>query len=398
MNATVITPSARTIYERVRGYLVFVAIVLSMMVIFVLSVADRPSIEPYNIKSPLSKGTQAIARVIEDRGIDVYDAWTVNEALRIVNTHADEHPTLVLINADRMTEEAATAISKLPRVVGFGWNSFGDSPVFPHLDSHYLYNADDLVTNPSITIEDDTRSLTARIAQRVSVFDLVLIPESSYWISAFHHEEDATYSDAYLYVEHFGADSYRAVFASSDILTNSNVDEHGNAALVMNMVTAQPVGSSQKTGSVVFLYVDPSDNLTDGVIIPPFAWPSVALVFIAFITLGIARGRRLGTLIHEDVPSYVPSSETVSGQGRLLHSNHEVAYTAAMLRTETARRLARRLGVDPQANAETLSAALVNAGASPQSVHWLWTPQPATDADLIELSNRLVALEKEIQL
>ncbi len=94
----------------------------------------------------------------------------------------------------------------------------------------------------------------------------------------------------------------------------------------------------------------------------------------------------------------MPSSETVSGQGRLLHSNHEVAYTAAMLRTETARRLARRLGVDPQANAETLSAALVNAGASPQSVHWLWTPQPATDADLIELSNRLVALEKEIQL
>ena len=120
----------------------------------------------------------------------------------------------------------------------------------------------------------------------------------------------------------------------------------------------------------VYWYDGSKDNVlasdTVDTLEPEWLIPILLLIGIGITVIGFSRGQRLGRLVPEDLPSYVPSSETTKGRGRLMASQKQHAHAARGLLTEHVSDL-------------------------------LWGPAPTNNSELVELAEALSALTQEIE-
>ena len=131
---------------------------------------------------------------------------------------------------------------------------------------------------------------------------------------------------------------------------------------------------------------------------PQWLIPILSLIGIGITVIGFSRGQRLGRLVPEDLPSYVPSSETTKGRGRLMATQKQHAHAARLLRIEAVTTIAKRLGIDPKAPRATLEHALAARGLlTAQVSDLLWGPPPTNNSELVELAEALSALTQEIE-
>lgn len=386
MTSIIVTPTARQLRRKIRPYVWMLLIVFVSLLASTLLPRSNQNLVPYSINNPSKTGIQALARVLEKKGFEVKETSRVLEARKWIND-GNAEGTLVIIRPQYLTTEMATALEDIPRVVAFGFVNY-EIPLFPGLDP----GNDFFIDSGSIGV-GSTDSLTASIADRISVFNADALEVSSQWSTAFVSSVDASPR----YAEQYRDGTYRAFVTQHKLLTNEFITLHGNASLALNAVTAYTTVPIEERGPIVFLHPDPAEQLSDpGAVIPPWMARVSVLFFVALVVYGFSRGQRFGRFIYEDVPSYVPAAETVTGKGRLLRQNNEVAHIATQLRRGTATRLARRLSVAPSSSQEALERALISAGASAESAAWLWAPTPTTLADLELISEKLAALEKEI--
>lgn len=185
--------------------------------------------------------------------------------------------------------------------------------------------------------------------------------------------------------------------------TNGLLAHQGNAALSMQAVGAEP--------ALVWWFPQLNDPTVPGTegddggsrgnrlpypsLLPPGWIHAVALAFLAVVVVAIWRGRRLGPVMVEDLPSVVPASETVEGHGRLYARLSARDTASRHLRSAATRRLARLVGHsdDP----EMLARALADrTGWSYGEVrHLVDGPPPPNDEQLVILKRKLDALEQE---
>lgn len=177
----------------------------------------------------------------------------------------------------------------------------------------------------------------------------------------------------------------------------------GNASLAMQTVGAHP--------SVLWWFPRSSDttipgnNTDDGdgnpnrlpypSLLPPGWLHAVGLAAVALVVVAVWRGRRLGPVLTEDLPSVVPAAETVEGHGRLYGRLSARDTAAEHLRAAAITRLARVTGHAD--DTEVLAHALAGrTGWSYGEIrHLLDGPAPTTDEQLVILKRKLDALEQE---
>lgn len=179
------------------------------------------------------------------------------------------------------------------------------------------------------------------------------------------------------------------------LFTNEHLADGGNAALGIGLLGGHR--------SVVWYVPGPEDAAGEappslGDLTPPWVSPAIVLLLCAALAAAVWRGRRFGPLVLERLPVTVRARETTEGRARLYARARDTVHAADQLRVGTATRLARMLGLGPTATAiEIADASAARVGASPALVRGILLDDlPATDAELVALSDRLRDLEAAV--
>ncbi len=376
--STVVTPTARNTLRRVAPMLILIAITLVTLYLTVLLPSLDEDPRPLSSTNTTPNGARALVEVLREHGVEVDAAGKVTEALGA----AQDGATLVVVFPARMDPEVADAVEELPSVVYVGTETvYGE--LIPGVSAD-AFLADDSTRLHSPSCSAPAAVKAGSVTNRG--YGVLLDSKADGWTGCF-----PTADGSYGYAEGTTAAGWRAVMPDHRVLRNDSITEAGNAALAINAIA--------RTGSVVWYLADPNDQLTDPPAVEaPFLIPLVIIICGAGLLAGFAHGRRLGRLVPEVLPSYVPAAETLIGRGRLLRRSRDHAHSALALRTETATRLASRMGIPTNADAEELLAALVARGADRHVTHdLLWGPAPTTGEGLVALADALAQLEESIR-
>lgn len=187
-----------------------------------------------------------------------------------------------------------------------------------------------------------------------------------------------------------------AILGSTDVLRNDAVSRHGNAALALNLL-----GS---THTLVWYTPSQADVAASGppslgALTPGWVTPTLALLFFAAFAAAIWRGRRFGPLVVENLPVVVKAEETMEGRARLYQRSSARLRAVDALRIGAVGRLATRAGLPRTADVTEVAGAVARlTGRDPAAVRGiLLEVVPATDVELISLSDRLQDLERALR-
>lgn len=183
----------------------------------------------------------------------------------------------------------------------------------------------------------------------------------------------------------------------SAALTNDEITTDANAGVALRLLGA--------TDHVVWVVPLPTDAAMAGATTtantgwPRWVGPGLALVGLGIVLLALVRGRRLGRVVVEPLPVVVRAIESTEARARLYRRARDRQRAAAILRRATTNRLMARLGVDRHAEAHAVVDAVARAAGSSatEAAQLLAGPAPATDEELIDLAQKLSALETKVR-
>lgn len=187
------------------------------------------------------------------------------------------------------------------------------------------------------------------------------------------------------------------LLGAPDILTNDQVLEADNAAVALRLL-----GQRQRLVWYVPSLRDlrGADGVSARTLLPDWLTPGLWLLALAGVGLVVWRGRRLGPLAHEPLPVSVKAVETTRNLGRLYRRSGDRSHAADALRTASRTRLAEQLRlprhVDPARLVEDVA---TRTGRPPQEIDVLIGPHalpPHDDRGLAELADRLTELDREV--
>ena len=183
--------------------------------------------------------------------------------------------------------------------------------------------------------------------------------------------------------------------------TNELITDDSHAGTAVRALGATPRLVWYQPGSTDAVAPGPGELAPSGdtSVWPPWTGPATALLGCAVVLLALARGRRLGRLVREPLPVVVRAIETTESRGRLYRRAGDRGRAAAVLRSGTAERLARRLAVGRGADpAELVHATSLATGLpAPTVADILFGPAPPDDAALITLAQQLTDLEERVR-
>ncbi len=185
---------------------------------------------------------------------------------------------------------------------------------------------------------------------------------------------------------------------ASLLFTNAHITENGNAALALALLGQHD--------SLVWYVPSWNDSDTQGTsdatladLTPGWVTPALVLLALTAAAAAIWRGRRFGPLVAERLPVTVRASETLEGRARLYARARDTGHAARILRRRSTAELGRLLGMGRGATTDAVIEAAAAAVAGPRDAlrALLTGPEPGTDAELVELSDRLAQWEAAIR-
>jgi hypothetical protein len=178
------------------------------------------------------------------------------------------------------------------------------------------------------------------------------------------------------------------------LFLNRRLDDADNAVVAVDLL-------APRAGTKVAFVRGPSIGAGDeslwSLIRPGIRWGFLQIA-LAFLLYAIWRGRRLGRPVQEIPRVEIEGSELVTAVGHLLERTSSPMYAAAVLRADTRRDLARRIGGVRADDTETLAVLLdVRMGAGRDRVRSLLSDAPITDEQqLVALAHELQSLREEV--
>ncbi|TQK19030.1 uncharacterized protein DUF4350 [Microbacterium sp. SLBN-154] len=188
-----------------------------------------------------------------------------------------------------------------------------------------------------------------------------------------------------------------AALDGAAVLVNEVLAQDGNAALGINLLARHPlvVWYDPMLGDTDLDNTDPSLGEST----PRWVSPAIALLLLAAAAAAIWRGRRFGPLVRERLPVTVRAAETAEGRARLYAQTRDAAHAADDLRIAALRRMARLVGLGPNAAADEISDATADRLSADRRVvrGILLDDVPTDDAQLAVVAARLRELEAALR-
>ncbi len=356
-----------------RRRVVFIGLAM-LVVLIVISVVTRDDADvdnPLDPRNPKPDGAQAVARVLDDHGVDVEIARGQDALL---DQPVDAGTTVVVTNPSELGKSTLATLREHSRPAG-ALVVVGDAEV---LGSFF----DEEVGDP----------LSGR-----KEADCDLEPADGLVMR--------TYGDPGLVADGCFASGGSAalvrrddlwLLASPESISNDRVLEADNGALALRLL-----GQGDR---LVWYVADVADTpASDGVrisaLLPAYVVPGLWLVGVAVLALVLWRGRRLGPLVTEPLPVVVRAAESTRSRGQMYHRTSDRQHAAAVLVEASRRRLTDLLRLPRGTDLGVLvTAVAVRTGRDPRAVHELLAvPLVGKDSQLVELGQRLNQLENEVR-
>jgi hypothetical protein len=381
---TVLTPTPRQMLRRVLFWIGAAIVLLVVAVISLGAIGSTAPRDPLASDSPTPVGAGALAEVLRQQGVTVIAASNLGEARDAVE---DPGATTVLIydpQAILTTSQVSQAAELSDRVVLI-------DPDFGALDRLAPTVAQAGVVSEVVNADCDVAAL-----QRVST---VTGGGEGYRLL----DEDPTVTgclgsgdDVVSLVEiDRGADGTLTIVGTTDALSNQFVIDEDNAAYALTLLGAEPT---------LVWYIPTFEDLPAGEgesisdLSPPWVLPLAWTVALVALVAALWRGRRLGPLVFENLPVIVRSSETMLGRARLYEKSSARLRALDALRVGTVQRLATVCGLPRTATVDEVIAAVaaVTGRGGPDIRELLLDREPATDRELVSLSDDLLTLEADV--
>lgn len=354
--------------------LAVVAIVLGTVIVLArpsLEDAIKPALSPDN---PAPGGSQAIAEVLKDHGIDLKRTTSRTDAARDSAGATLVVPSTPALSVDAFNDliaDASVVVLVSPSSAQLGAALDGTTEG---------YAGEAVSAGCSVDMVSDLGDIT--------IGSLYAAPDA---ISCYPYDGGA----GLLIAERDGQTIY--VFDGASLLSNATVGTGDNAALALRILSQQDtlvwyVATAKDTDA------DPAADTSLGGLTPSWVTPVIVLLAAAALSAIWWRGKRFGPLVLERLPVTVKISETLEGRAKLYAQSRDTAHAGRVLREASVRSLARMLGLGKMAPADTVARAV--AGVLAMNLgdveNLLAGPAPHSDAALMELSDRLIHLEAAI--
>jgi hypothetical protein len=352
-------------------------LVVAVLTVIVLAGQGADRYEGLDPENPYPNGARALARVLDDQGVDV---TIVRSADDLDRTDVDAATTVVVTStellgqstADRLVERAEAGRLVVVDAGPGTTDALGLTtlPMGAEFDDR---------------VEADCSDPTyADLAVAVD-FGLVYPGDDGCFTTA----------DGALLAEPRPG---LVLLGAGEALSNDQVLRADNAAVALRLLGQ---------GDRLIWYVPSLEDLVadDGVslatLLPRWLRPALWLVAIATIALLVWRARRLGALSIEPLPVAVKAIETTRSRGRLYRKAGDRAHAAAVLRASARVRAAERLRLGSHPDPDTLVRDVArHTGRSVAEVDALLgahAAPPVTDRDLITLADQLAELDREVR-
>lgn len=325
--------------------------------------------------NPKPNGARAIARVLEDEGVEVIVARGAVE-LAEASIGAD---TMVLVTSSSELGESTTRQLL---------HHSGGAVLLLVVDPDERVARQLGYTGPATRLEtEDLVQARCLGLEGLSVrVDQVTVYRSTIR-SCLRTESGALLADGR---------GQAMLLGAPGILQNRQILQADNAAVALRLlgqaerlVWYVPKATDQVAGDEVGL----------AEFLPTWLTPALWVVGLSVGALVLWRGRRLGPLATEPLPVTVKAIETAQSRGRLYRKAQDRAHAARALRQAAVVRLGERLRLPHDADpTEVAGAAAAASGRSYDDVRGLlYGGPPTTDRDLIHLATGLADLDDSVR-
>lgn len=380
---TVTTPTARRATRRALVWVVGLLVVLlgaAAIIVFVRGGAQAGT--PLAADNPGPDGAMALAEVLRHQGVDVVETGSLSATADAIDD-AEGAAGILLWDIDLLLDDAQHR-----RLLLLTDDLVVLEPT--------LYELEDLTPGVALaggadgTYEADCDVPAVRKAGSVSGSG------SAYRIVG----DDAGVTgcladdDRYALVQVERSGTTITLVGLSTAFTNGEITDEGDAALALNLLGENPT---------LIWYIPTAADLGDqgpvsiAELTPPWVTP-LAVTFV-LVALGaiLWRSRRVGPLVVENLPVVVRASETMEGRARLYDRAGARLHALDALRIGAVSRLARTCGLPRTATVtEVVDAVAAVTGRDRAAVaSILIDREPATDTELVQLSDDLLRLESD---
>lgn len=380
---TATTPTAVRAVRRAVIWVVLLALTVVTGIVIISTVTGGiDGGVPLAADNPAPGGAMAVAEVLRDQGVDVVE-------------------TASLTATEEAVEAAGSGVTVL----------LWDVDLLLDTDQHerLVRAADDLVVlDPTFFELEDLAPGVAHAGGSSGTFDadcdLAAVDQAgtvSGEGSAYRITDDGpgltgclADDDRYGLVQVLDDGATITVLGLTSILTNEHVATEGNAALALNLL-----GAHETLVWYIPSAADLDEQLPPSIadLTPPWVLPFTVLCVLIALGAIFWRARRVGPLVVENLPVVVRASETMEGRARLYDRADARLHALDALRIGAVSRLARRCGLPRTATVtevvDAVAAATGRDGAEVAGI--LVDTDPATDAELVRLSDELQRLEAE---
>ena len=397
-SAEIITPTVRRSLRRSLYWTVAIVALLAFgLVMVALNGAGRVA-ERWGAGETAPSGSRALVEVLRDQGVDVIVTSTLDQSRAELEgmSRADGGPGATLFVGDA---RGILGQDQWGEVLGLADHTVIAEPTALALDG---LGIDALVAGPLDSGDPDAGSPEGDDAGRVSLEAGCRVPAAqraeSISTAGVGYSTlggticfDAGQAGAALVSLEVDGRSV-TVFGAGTALQNDDITRVGNAALVLGLL-----GEHE---TLVWYQPSPADlstptfaELTPGWV-NPVAW----LALLVGLAAAVWRGRRLGPVVIENLPVVVKTTETMEGRARLYAREGSRLRALDALRVGTLRRLAEGLALGRAAGVDDIINAVASiTGRDPRSLRALLVDtEPGSDRDLVQLSDRLLELEREV--
>ena len=375
----VLTPTVRAWWRRARFWFGAGMLVVVIAIVAMAMNGTGGGGSPLDPANPAPIGSKALAEVLRQQGIEVIVAERHEEVAAVL---ADGAPTTLLVD-DQLGILAARSLDAIAALDASTVVLL--DPTQDALDAFLPgVRRSGMTSDPSEGAECalPVASGLGGITGRSTLFDLGDADAIGCYPTPLGLVRIATAPGA-------------IALGPLDALSNERIVEAANAAVALRVLGAEPRLVWYRPGlAEADIEVPPTlADLSPGWVVP------VALLLVAtFLAAAFWRGRRLGPLVVERLPSIVPADETVRGRARMYARARARLRAADALRIGTLGRIGRELGLPASAGVETIALAAAGAtGRSPDRLRELLRDEvPGDDAALVRLAAELTRLEREI--